>query len=78
MGGLHGEFVAEVAAMTDPGEVSGVDLAIVCVNGYNTHQEAEAEQGMFTEEGCVMTLQNGLGNLEVLTEVVGEGRIVGG
>ena len=38
MEGLHGEFVAEVAATTDPGEVSGVDLAIVCVNGYNTRQ----------------------------------------
>ena len=33
---------------------------------------------MLAEEGCVLTLQNGLGNLEVLTEVVGEGRIVGG
>jgi len=76
--GLHGEFVAEVAATTDPGEVSGVDLAIVCVNGYNTRQAAEAAGGMLAEEGCVLTLQNGLGNLEVLTEVVGEGRIVGG
>ena len=33
---------------------------------------------MLAEEGCVLTLQNGLENLEVLTEVVGEGRIVGG
>ena len=78
MEGLHGEFVAEVAATTDPGTVSGVDLAIVCVNGYNTRQAAEAARGMLAEEGCVLTLQNGLGNLEVLTEVVGEGRIVGG
>ena len=55
-----------------------MDLAIVCVNGYNTRQAAEAAGGMLAEEGCVLTLQNGLGNLEVLTEVVGEGRIVGG
>ena len=78
MQGLHGEFVAEVAATTDAGAVSGVDLAIVCVNGYNTRQAAEAARGMLAEEGCVLTLQNGLGNLEILTEVVGEGRVVGG
>jgi 2-dehydropantoate 2-reductase len=55
-----------------------VDWAIVCVNGYNTREAAEAVRGMLAGEGCVLTLQNGLGNLEVLTEVVGEGRIVGG
>ena len=78
MEGLHGEFVAEVAATTDPGTVSGVDVAIVCVNGYNTRAAAEAACGMLAAEGCVLTLQNGLGNLEILTEVLGEGRVVGG
>jgi 2-dehydropantoate 2-reductase len=78
MEGLHGEFTAEVAATTDPGAVSGVDLVIVCVNGYNTRAAAEAAQGMLAEDGCVLTLQNGLGNVEVLTEVLGESLVVGG
>jgi 2-dehydropantoate 2-reductase len=78
MEGLHGEFVAEVAATTDPDSVSGIDLVIVCVNGYNTRTAAEAAQGMLAEDGCVLTLQNGLGNVEVLTEVFGHDRVVGG
>lgn len=78
MQGLHGEFVAEVAATTDPNTVSEVDLVVICVNGYNTGAAAEAAQVMLAADGCVLTLQNGLGNIEILTEVLGADRVVGG
>ena len=78
MEGLHGEFVAAVTATTNPSTVSGVDLVVVCVNGYNTGAAASAAQGMLAADGCVLTLQNGLGNIETLTEVVGADRVVGG
>ena len=78
MQGLHGEFVAEVAATTDPNTVSEVDLVVICVNGYNTGAAAEAAQVMLAPDGCVLTLQNGLGNIEILTEVLGDDRVVGG
>ena len=78
MEGLHGEFVAAVTATTNPSTVSGVDLVVVCVNGYNTGATASAAQGMLAADGCVLTLQNGLGNIETLTEVVGANRVVGG
>ena len=78
MQGLHGEFVAEVAATTDPNTVSEVDLVVICVNGYNTGAAAEAAQAMLAADGCVLTLQNGLGNIEILTEVLGDDRVVCG
>ena len=78
MTGLHGEFTADVAATTDPSTVSNVDVAIVCVNGYATEAAANTAKSVLKPDGYALSLQNGLGNLEVLEATLGNGRALGG
>ena len=61
-----------------PGEVGPVDLAILTVKA---HQTAAAVQGLpllLGPGGLALTLQNGLGNLEEMSRVLGPARLLGG
>lgn len=78
MEGLHGAFVAKVDATTDPSAAKKADVAIITVNAYNTREAAEAAMALLKPDGCALTLQNGLGNVEILTEVLGEDRVLAG
>ncbi|MBT5829112.1 MAG: ketopantoate reductase family protein, partial [Candidatus Latescibacteria bacterium] len=78
MSGLHGDFVAQVEATTDPAEAQKADVAIITVNAYNTRDAAEAAKALLKADGFALTLQNGLGNVEVLIEVLGEERVMAG
>ena len=78
MDGLHGAFVAKVDATTDPAEVSGVDMALIMVNTYATAAAAQSAQQILGESGFALTLQNGLGNIEALQEVLGKERVMAG
>ena len=76
--GLHGDFTVQVAATTDPSQVENADVALICVNSYDTIKAAQSAQTVLKEGGYAVTLQNGLGNVEALTEVLGQDRVVGG
>jgi 2-dehydropantoate 2-reductase len=78
MSGLRGDFTAAVSATTDPSSVSDVDVALICVNGYATDAAAQTARSILSSSGFVISLQNGVGNLEKLTAVVREGRVLGG
>ncbi len=78
MDGLHGEFTVRVNATSDPAEVSDVDMALVMVNTYNTAAAAQSALHILKENGFVLTLQNGLGNIETLQEVLGKERVMAG
>jgi 2-dehydropantoate 2-reductase len=78
MDGLRGEFTAPVTATTDPARAPKCDIAIICVNGYSTRDAAVSAKQLLKDSGFVLTLQNGLGNLEILIEVLGQARVVGG
>ena len=78
MDGLHGEFTAAVGATTDPAEAPKADAAVICVNTYNTPDAARAAGVVLKESGYALTLQNGVGNVEILTAVLGAGRVLAG
>lgn len=78
MEGLHGEFTTRVAATTDPGQVAGADIALICVNAYATAQAAQAARTVLSPGGCAVPLQNGLGNVETLCQVLGRQRVLPG
>jgi 2-dehydropantoate 2-reductase len=75
--GVTEEFHAAVRATTVPEEVGGADLAIIAVKTYDTGTAARAAQAALREEGLALTLQNGVGNVEVLQATLGEGRVLG-
>ena len=56
MDGLHGEFVVEVGATTDPATIDKADAVIVCVNTYSTRAAAETARTILKPDGFVLTV----------------------
>ena len=71
-------FVASVAATSDAKTIAPADVALIGVNSYDTASAAQIAKEILKPDGYAMTLQNGLGNVEVLVDVLGELRVVGG
>ena len=63
-----------VEATTDPEDCKGTMLALVLVKSWQTVRAAEQLSVCLAEKGVALTLQNGLGNLEVLEERLGAER----
>ncbi|MBK8900924.1 MAG: 2-dehydropantoate 2-reductase [Anaerolineaceae bacterium] len=60
-----------LAATNDPSTAAPTDLALILVKSHQTRQAAEAARQLLSPSGVALTLQNGLGNLEQLTAVLG-------
>jgi 2-dehydropantoate 2-reductase len=78
MDGLHGEFSAPVMATSIPAEARKADVALICVNSYSTAAAAQSAKELLKPSGVAVTLQNGLGNLEILAEALGSQRVMAG
>lgn len=78
MDGLHDEFCAQVQATEDPAQAAKADMALILVNAYDTAEAARSAEVLLKEDGFALTLQNGLGNVEVLQEVLGKRRVMAG
>lgn len=78
MDGLHGKFTVQVEATTDPAAAPKADVALVCVNAYATREAAWSARAVLKDSGYAVTLQNGLGNVESLTEVLGAEHVLAG
>ncbi|MCA9919673.1 MAG: ketopantoate reductase family protein, partial [Anaerolineales bacterium] len=50
------------------------DLALILVKSYQTAQATEISRQLLSPNGVALTLQNGVGNLEQLTAVLGQNR----
>jgi len=73
-----GKFRARVRATADAASVEDPDLTLVCVKAYYTARAAESAAPLLRRSEAVLTLQNGLGNVEILQKVAGAERVVGG
>jgi len=78
MDGLHGRFTVSVSAFTNPTFAPKADLALIMVNTYDTQKAAISAKTLLKDSGYVLTLQNGLGNIEILSEILGKDRIMAG
>ena len=67
-----------VRVSSRPSDVKGVDLILICVKAYQTAGAIKPLLPFLEEKTRVMTLQNGLGNLEALAEACGPERVWGG
>lgn len=72
------ERVIRVQAFTDPAEIRQADLALIFVKHAQTREAAEIAVRVLENSGCILTLQNGMGNAEVLADVAGAGRVLCG
>ncbi|MFC7133249.1 MULTISPECIES: ketopantoate reductase family protein [Salinibaculum] len=72
------ERVVTPRATTDPDEVGVVDTLFVLVKATQTREALSNAAGVVGPETTVVTLQNGLKNVEILSEQVAEHQIVSG
>ncbi|MCM8782772.1 MAG: 2-dehydropantoate 2-reductase [Candidatus Omnitrophica bacterium] len=76
--GISGNWQVKVKVTIQPQEIKDPDLVILTVKSYDTHQACVAIRGMVGENTMVLTLQNGLGNIETIGEIIGQERIIAG
>ncbi|MES2475342.1 MAG: 2-dehydropantoate 2-reductase [Verrucomicrobiota bacterium] len=76
---VHGDFtVPIVQGYRTSEEIGPVDLVIVAWKATANHQLATILPPLLHDGTRVLTLQNGLGNCELLAEIVGPERVLGG
>lgn len=76
--GVSGEHHIRPAIATDAGEIGPVDLAVLCVKGPDTGAACRSAKALLGPDTPLLTLQNGMGNLEEIERALGPGRAVGG
>lgn len=71
-------YINSIIATTDANEVGKVDLAIIFVKSTVTDIAVKQNKSIFDKNTIVLTLQNGLGNIEKINSVVDKSQIVVG
>lgn len=75
--GVSGDYKAMVPIVT---ELSGInpDMVLICVKSNKTRDAAKGLKDKIPQKTLFTTLQNGLGNVEILKEILGKNRVIGG
>jgi len=76
--GVSGSWQVKIRASALPSEIGPVDLIILCVKSFNTKQAVEQIRPMLNPDTKILTLQNGIGNLEIIAELAGDERVLAG
>lgn len=76
--GLSGDFQAGVKVSAEPKEIGEAELVVICVKAYDTKQAINHARPLIGDETRVLALQNGIGNVEIISEAVGSEKVVGG
>ncbi|MFH1248201.1 MAG: 2-dehydropantoate 2-reductase [Candidatus Omnitrophota bacterium] len=76
--GVSGNWQAKVKATSDIKQVPPCELIIICVKAYDTKQAVPSIRPLLVQNTRVLSLQNGIGSLEIISEIVGEERVIGG
>ncbi len=76
--GISGNWQAQVKASADPKEIGQADLVIICVKSHSTKEAIMHARPLVGDNTEVLTLQNGIGNIEIIAEVAGNDKVIGG
>ncbi len=67
-----------VKITSDPSEVGICDVIQISVKGYHTESAVKMSEPMIGKDTYLLSVQNGLGNLDIIANYVGKDRTVGG
>lgn len=67
-----------VQATTDKGRIGQTDLAIIFVKSNQTADAAKSAKALVGNSGYVLSLQNGLGNADLIADTIAPEKVVGG
>ncbi|RJP73900.1 MAG: 2-dehydropantoate 2-reductase [Candidatus Abyssobacteria bacterium SURF_17] len=76
--GISGTRDIAMKATANPSDVAGCDFALIATKSYDTGVAVNTISGVLRPSTPVMTLQNGLGNVELISRAVGDERTIGG
>ncbi len=76
--GVSGSWQAKPKATANVQDIGKADLILICVKSFHTKQAVEQIKPLLQQNTKIMTLQNGIGNLEIIAELAGEDKVIGG
>jgi len=76
--GIGGERVIRIEATTKIEEIGFSDLLILFVKSYDTEVASRTARRIAGENTIILTLQNGIGNIEILEKYFGKMKVLGG
>ena len=76
---VRGDFqLAKVQGFRRPEEIGPVDLVLVALKTFDNRHLSDLVGPLLGENTAILTLQNGLGNEELMADAFGAGRVLGG
>ena len=76
--GLGGERTREMHIVTSPEDINDVDIVLVQCKGTSTKAAAKSMKHLADQNSLFVSFQNGLGNEEILGEILGTENVLGG
>ena len=76
--GVAGTWSAQPQATAEAQKIGAADLVVICVKSYDTKNAIAGIKPLVGEDTKVLTLQNGIGNIEIIGEVLGPDKVIGG
>jgi 2-dehydropantoate 2-reductase len=76
--GISGNWQAQVKTAAEAREIGSADLIIISVKSYDTKEAVVSAKSLINENTKILTLQNGIGNIEIIAEVAGSEKVIGG
>jgi 2-dehydropantoate 2-reductase len=76
--GLSGSIHIKVKTTSSTAEIGKADLILICVKSFNTKSAVEQIKPLLADNTKILTLQNGIGNIEIISEIAGEDRVIAG
>jgi 2-dehydropantoate 2-reductase len=68
----------DIKATTTPAEIGSADLIVIFVKSTQTRAASSAAAGLIHSDSLVLTLQNGMGNADVIAEFIDSDRVLAG
>jgi 2-dehydropantoate 2-reductase len=75
---IDGEWTVEARAVEDAHRLEPADIVLFCVKSYDTEAAAEVVRPVVGEQTGVLTIQNGVDNVDKLGARLGPGHVVAG
>ena len=76
--GLSGNYQAKVNISADAKDIGVCDFVIICVKSYSTEDACKDIKDLVGENTFVVTLQNGIGNVQILNDYFGPEKVIAG
>ncbi|MBU2541300.1 MAG: 2-dehydropantoate 2-reductase [Candidatus Omnitrophica bacterium] len=76
--GVSGNWRSKVNASDNVCDIKAADFIIICVKSYDTQKALKGLRSLLGEESLIITLQNGIGNIELINDIFSNNQVAAG